>query len=224
MREISRNKADMVRALYSRRAAIYAWLVNLLGYQGGLKRVFSTSMASSLKPRAKVLDAGCGTGIVTFALLAAYARKQIRPARVDGFDLTPAMLRRFEVNLSRKAVTGVRLHQADLFKLEALPEDWTSYDLIVTSAMLEYLPKLRLPEGLQSLRSRLKPGGRLLLFISRKSAFNRWAMERWWRASCYDPGEIASALELAGFSKIVFHAFPPPFRFLNSWGLAIEAQ
>ena len=209
-------------ALYSTRAANYTRLIKLIGYERGLERIFSTSMAHSLKPGAKVLDAGCGAGAVTFALLGAFARQQISPARVDAFDLTPAMLARFQAKLHRDGVTGVRLHQADLFALSELPEDWRDYDLIVTSAMLEYVPKDRLAEGLRSLASRLSSGGQLLLFISRRSWFNRWAMERWWRANCYDRAEIRSALAAAGFRNIVFRHFPTPFRFLDSWGFAIE--
>lgn len=54
-------------ALYSRRARLYGSLIRYLGYQNGIERVFRTSIAHALLPGARVLDAGCGAGAVTFA-------------------------------------------------------------------------------------------------------------------------------------------------------------
>lgn len=211
-------------ALYSRRAAVYVRLVGLIGYQAGLERIFAMSMAQALRPHAKALDAGCGAGAVTFAMLGAFERARIPRGVIDAFDLTPAMLDLFRRKLRRAKVSDVRLCQADLFDLSGFPEDWVDYDLVVSSGMLEYLPRDRLSEGLAVLRSRLAADGHLLMFISRKNAFNRLAMERWWRANCYDRAEIGAALRAAGFTTVSFHEFPKPFCFLNSWGFAIQAS
>ena len=171
------------------------------------------------------MDAGCGAGAATFALLAAFKRLGRRPGGIDAFDLTPAMLDRFKEELSRRRVADVRVRQADVLDLESsLPADWVNYDLIITSAMLEYVPRERFTEALSSLRERLAPAGRLLFFISRKGTFNRWAMERWWKANCYDQADIELALRSAGFEIAYFHRFPAPYTFLNSWGHAVEAH
>lgn len=211
-------------ALYSKRAALYVRLIRLIGYQKGLERVLAVKMSEALKGGARVMDAGCGAGAATFALIAAFRRLGRRPARIDGFDLTPAMLDRFRKKLDRNGIAEVRLRQADVLDLEnSLPPDWLNYDLVITSAMLEYLPRERFPEALASLRGRLAPEGRLLFFISRKGRFNRWAIERWWHANCYDQSEIERALRSAGFGIINFHRFDAPYTFLNSWGYAVEA-
>ena len=212
-------------ALYSRRASLYGSLIRYLGYQNGIERVFRTSMAHALLPRARVLDAGCGAGVVTFALLKAYERLGIPAATVDGFDITPEMLERFREHLRRADVADVRLAQADVLDLQnSLPADWAAYDLIVSSAMLEYVPRDRLPDALSNLRRRLGPAGTLLLFISRRGLFNGWAMERWWQANCYDAPQLEAALKDAGFTSISFHQFPAPYGFLNSWGHCVEAR
>ena len=230
-RDQSWNQDDAAKAegnaaaLYSKRAGLYARLIRLIGYQKGLEQSLATEMSSSLKPNARVLDAGCGAGALTFALLSAFARLRIPRGEIDGFDLTPAMLQLFGHELSRHGVEGVRLHQADVLNLEgSLPPDWRNYDLVVSSAMLEYLPRSRLAEALGALRAHLVPDGRLLFFISREGAFNRWAIKRWWQANCYSRSEIEAALSAAGFSRIIFHRFRAPYAYLNSWGHAVEAR
>lgn len=212
-------------ALYSRRTALYANLIRFAGYQNGIERVFRTKMAHALLPGARVLDAGCGAGAVTFALLRAYAKRAVSAGSVDGFDITPKMLQRFGEQLANEHLSDVRLLRADVLDLDScLPADWAGYDLVISSGMLEYVPRDRLPDALANLRSRFGPEGRLLLFISRKGLFNRWAMERWWQANCYDAPELQFALGTAGFTSIAFHRFPAPYGFLNSWGFAVEAH
>lgn len=212
-------------ALYSRRTSLYARLIRYVGYGNGIESVFRTKMAHALLPRARVLDAGCGAGAVTFALLGAYDMLDVPPGSVDGFDITPKMLQRFRENLRSNPESRVRVVQADVLDLEStLPVDWAAYDLIVSSGMLEYVPRDRLSDALASLRRRLGPEGCLLLFISRKSLFNRLAMKRWWQANCYNAAELEFALRTAGFTSITFHRFPTPYAFLNSWGWSVEAR
>lgn len=38
-------------------------------------------------------------------------------------------------------IPGVRLREANVLDLGDLPDDWTQYDLIVSAAMLEYVPR-----------------------------------------------------------------------------------
>jgi len=212
-------------ALYSRRTALYESLIRYVGYRNGIEKVFRTKVAHALLPRARVLDAGCGAGAVTFALLEAYDRLAVPAGRVDGFDITPKMLQRFKENLRSNRETRVRVVQADVLDLgSSLPADWAAYDLIVSSGMLEYVPRDRLSEALASLRRRLGPEGCLLLFISRKGLFNQLAMKHWWQANCYDAAELEFALCTAGFTSIAFHRFPAPHAFLNSWGWSVEAR
>ena len=87
---------------------------------------------------------------------------------MHAFDLTPAMLEHFRASLARRGIEGVATARADVLALESLPRDWTGYDLVVTASMLEYVPRGRFAEALAGLRARLREGGRLVLFITRR--------------------------------------------------------
>ncbi len=104
-----------------------------------------------------MLDAGCGFGVITFALLEALRQRNFDYKNVDAFDLTPAMLQRFQETLEVRGVTRVQLFQADVLALEGLPPAWTNYDLILSASMLEYLPKRDLGRALLGLRARMSP-------------------------------------------------------------------
>ena len=86
-----------------------------------------------------MLDAGCGFGMATFSLLKVLREKNLDYRTIDAFDLTPAMLTRFREELETRGVSRVQLEHADVLKLESLPTSWTSYDLIISTSMLEYL-------------------------------------------------------------------------------------
>src|SRR5262249_33116317 len=113
-----------------------------------------------IRPGLRVLDAGCGFGMVTFALLNVLRQKNFDYRAIDAFDLTPAMLVRFKQTLKDRVIT-VQLRQADVLSLDALPTTWADYDLILSASMLEYLPKEELPRALDALRARLPPNGHM---------------------------------------------------------------
>ncbi|HEX5198958.1 MAG TPA: class I SAM-dependent methyltransferase [Actinoplanes sp.] len=103
----------------------------------------------------RVLDAGCGTGNLTRALTA----KQ--PAEIVAADLSAVMLRR-----SRRKNPGVRHVRADLDG--DLAEVSGVFDVIVCGHVLY---ALRDPaRALATLKSRLAPGGRLVLTTPRAGA------------------------------------------------------
>lgn len=168
------------RRLYSHRTGLYEAMIGLLRYPQGLAQYFAR--ASFLRPDLNVLDAGCGTGAATLALDAALAQRGWQPAHVDAFDLTRSMLSRFRQALQRASIAGVGLAVADVRRLDTLPAAWQDYDLIVSSAMLEYLPKAALPAALQGLRQRQRPEGTLVVFISRRSALMVLFITKWWHA------------------------------------------
>jgi ubiquinone/menaquinone biosynthesis C-methylase UbiE len=72
-----------------------------------------------------VLDAGCGSGKATLVLLEALQQNRFDYKKVDAFDLTPALLDRFQRVVDALSISGVRLCQADVLALEALPSSWT---------------------------------------------------------------------------------------------------
>ena len=82
--------ASNVSQMYSERSAAYIRFVRSVGYPAGLKSSFLHSPL--LRSDQRILDAGCGSGIVSFALRDALLQRQFRPGPIDAFDLTPAML------------------------------------------------------------------------------------------------------------------------------------
>jgi len=104
----------------------------------------------------RVLDVGCGTGVVALAA----ARTG---ARVSGLDLTPGLLARARENAS---IAGVAIdwHEGDA---EALPFEDASFDVVVSQFGHIFAPR---PEVAVSQMLRvLRPGGTL--------AFSTWPPE-----------------------------------------------
>jgi ubiquinone/menaquinone biosynthesis C-methylase UbiE len=171
-----------------------------------------------------VLDAGCGTGVVTLALREALLARGLSPASLHAFDLTPTMLERFRGTLGKRGIGGVELAQADVLALGRLPDSWRGFDLIVSASMLEYLPPARLVEALRTLRGLLKPGGDFVLFITKRNWLTRPLIGRWWRSNLYKRNELAQAFREAGFARAGFGRFPLAARHLALWGNIVEAR
>ncbi|HEY6747180.1 MAG TPA: methyltransferase domain-containing protein [Mycobacteriales bacterium] len=104
----------------------------------------------------RVLDAGCGSGPLSAALLA-------KGALVTGFDSSPAMVELARQRLGRTA----DLHVADLG--QPLPFADGAFDDVVVSLVLHYLQDWTAP--LAELRRVLKPGGRLLLSVNHPTIY-----------------------------------------------------
>jgi ubiquinone/menaquinone biosynthesis C-methylase UbiE len=208
--------------VYSNRSDSYVRFIRFVRYPQGLRAFFLHS--SILRSGPRVLDAGCGTGVVTLALRDALVRRGLAPGPMHAFDLTPAMLEHFRGALARRGIAGIELAQADVLELRNLPASWRDYDLVVTASMLEYVPRARLEAALSGLRSLLNDDGALVLFMTRRNWLTRPLIGRWWQSNLYASAEIASALRGAGFASIAFRRFPHPFGYLGLWGHAIEAR
>ena len=208
--------------LFSERSESYVRFIRLVRYPQALRAFFFASPL--LRSDLRILDAGCGTGVVTLALHEALVRRGFTSESLHAFDLTPAMLERFRRTLRERALEGVELAQADVLELGALPASWHDYDLIVSASMLEYLPKTQLASALRGLRLLLRPGGSFLLFITRRNWLTRPLIGRWWRSNLYSADELERAFREAGFESIIFRRFPAPFRHFGLWGHIVEAR
>ncbi len=207
--------------LFSEKHGSYVRFIRAVGYPQGLRAFFLQSPL--LRSGMRVLDAGCGTGVVTFALRDALVSRSLALGALHAFDLTPAMLERFRATLARRAIQDVEMVQADVLRLDLLPESWSRYDLIVSASMLEYVPRDRLAEALGGLRARLRDDGRFVLFITRRNWLTRPLIGRWWRSNLYGKGELRDAFRRAGFSRFEFIRFPASARHLALWGHVVEA-
>jgi 2-polyprenyl-3-methyl-5-hydroxy-6-metoxy-1,4-benzoquinol methylase len=214
------TSAEITR-LFTEKRRTYERFVHAVGYPQGIRAFFRGSPL--LRTGLRVLDAGCGTGIVMLALRDALVRRDLAPASLQAFDLTPAMLQRFQEKLHTRRIDDIETRQADVLDLGALPPTWSRYDLIVSASMLEYVPHDRLVDALGGLRARLAADGTFALFITRRDWLTYPLIGRWWRSQRYAAAEIADALRRAGFSRVTFRSFPPAFRYLALWGHVIEA-
>jgi cyclopropane fatty-acyl-phospholipid synthase-like methyltransferase len=207
--------------LFSSRSTTYDRFIRAALYPQGLRAFFRRSPL--LRSGMSILEPGCGSGALTLAIRGALAERRLTTRAFHGFDLTPAMLDRLRARLQHHGIADVTLAQADVLRLHDLPTDWAGYDLIASAAMLEYVPRERLPHVLRGLRGRLAPGGRFVLFITRRSWLMQPLIGRWWRSNLYSAGEVRDVLSQAGFRGITFHSFPPPFWHLDAWGHIAQA-
>jgi 2-polyprenyl-3-methyl-5-hydroxy-6-metoxy-1,4-benzoquinol methylase len=218
-RQLSRSE---VQLFFSTRTETYNSFISAFRYPQGIRALLQAS--DLLRPGLRVLDAGCGFGVVTFAFIEAMASRGLNYESIHAFDLTPAMLSRFQTSLDTRGINGVQLHQADVLALDQLPQSWIEYDLVLSASMLEYLPKSELPLALAELRKRLSPNGSLLIVITKKSPEAKILVEWWWRSERYARGELRQAFAAGGFRDVTFRRFPKKYFWLNGGSYAVEAR
>lgn len=208
--------------LFTERHETYDRFIRFVRYPQGLRACFLRSPL--LRPGLRILEAGCGSGALTLALRDALAARGFPPATFHAFDLTPTMLAQLEARLAGRGITGVELRQANVLKLDALPATWTGYDLLVSASMLEYVPRDRFVDALRALRGRLRAGGTMVLFVTRRNPLTRVLIGRWWASNLYTADELAAAFAAAGFATVAFRRFPPSAAHLTPWGHIVEAR
>jgi len=216
---LSRSK---VQKLYTTRIGQYGSFIAAFRSPQGVQALLRRSHL--LRAGLRVLDAGCGFGMVTFALLEVLRERNLDYAAIDAFDLTPAMIEQFHSEIEGRSVTRVQLQQADVLALETLPPSWTNYDLIISASMLEYLPRQDLPRALAGLRARLTAGGHILVVITRKTPETKVLIEWLWHAERYTENELLGAFNEAGFRTPVLRRFPWPYFWLNRANYIVEAS
>lgn len=201
------------QTLYTEKADEYVSFSSRFSHRQGLTALLLAENLVSDGQR--VLDAGCGAGLASLALLAALGRRGWRARKIDAFDLTPAMLERFARTLRTRAIPGVELRQADVRDPAGLPPAWTGYDLIMSVSMLEYVPRQELAVVLGRLRERLAPAGRMILVITRRNLITRIVVEKPWHAHSYTRAEFGAALSAAGCHHVRFARYPARFFWLS---------
>ena len=183
-----------VQRLYTEKLNEYRRFISLFRSRDAIRALLESS--GLLRPKLRVLDAGAGFGTATFALLDALHHRGKEAEAIEAFDLTPAMLARFQAELDSRGVSQVRLKQANVLELDA------------STSMLEYVARPDLSQALSALGARLARHGTLLVVITRKNWITRVLIERWWQAARYSREELREAFAIAGFRNLVFRRFP----------------
>src|SRR5262249_55446499 len=96
MKGRSLSRSD-VQELYTKSIDRYASFIAAFQSPLAMQALLRTSRL--LRDGLRVLDAGCGFGMVTFALMNALREKNLDYKAIDAFDLTLAMLTRFRNKL-----------------------------------------------------------------------------------------------------------------------------
>lgn len=190
---------DSPVSIYDRFTNLYDLMFRFNRYGASIDRYLRENPLP-LPAGARVLDAGCGTGLLTLALL----RVLERPAQITAVDLSRRSL------LTARRAAGKSRHdprqrvsfvQANALSLP-FPEN--SFDFVVTSGVLEYLP---LGEGLGELSRVLAPGGYLLFLPIRPAPLSR-LLEIMFRFKAHPPRSVEENTRRF-FRVIEHHRFAP---------------
>jgi malonyl-CoA O-methyltransferase len=136
---------DLVRRVYGEIALAYEVLFpSLHRYEDRVERF----LAEAVRPGSRLLDVGCGTGLLT--------RTLEESVEVVGVDVSPEML---ELAHKGRPSGTWRVHSYH----QPIPEELGRFDVALAVGCLEFCEDL--PQVLSHLGAALKPGGRMLFTV-----------------------------------------------------------
>nr|WP_053000341.1 class I SAM-dependent methyltransferase [Sphingomonas sp. Y57] len=136
-----------------------------------------------------VLDAGCGTGAASEAML-----RRAR-CRIVAVDQSETMIRRTRSRLARTGYgSAVEVHQA---RLEDLPCQPGGIDAVLALNILYFCDG----DGrmVSMLRRILRPGGRLVAYVTDRHSMEKWAFTAAGLHRLYDARQLRDVLVDGGF-------------------------
>ena len=191
---------------------LYDLTFKLNGYGRSLDQYFAAHRPP-VSRGARILDAGCGTGLLTLAL-----QRTLRfPVSITSLDLSAS-----SVIATRKAVAQSEGRRRDVNYMQgnvlALPFADSSFDFVVTSGALEYMP---LEDGLSELARVITPRGHLLHLPVRPSLTSTM-LEIGFRFKHHPPQDVLQ--KTAQHFKVVDHYQFPRFQPIGWSKTALLAQ
>jgi ubiquinone/menaquinone biosynthesis C-methylase UbiE len=197
---------------YDRIERLYDLTFKLNGYGRSLDQYFEVHPLPVFED-AKVLDAGCGTGTLTMALL----RNLKVPVKITAVDLSASV-----ISTAKKYVAKCNPNQQEVRFAQgnvlALPFAEETFDLVVTSGVMEYVP---LDEGFTELARVMSRGGYLLNLPIRPSVASKF-LELLFRFKTHPPEEVSEATDR--HFKLVSHYRFPPLQVISWSKTAVLAQ
>ncbi|MCL4873666.1 methyltransferase domain-containing protein [bacterium] len=170
MRGLSREPGARTRGMPLNWAApFYEWYCPKIGLGRSFRE--RTLEFAGIRPGEKILDVGCGTGVLTRMA----KERGGRDGTAIGIDPAPAM-----IGAARKAASfeGSRA-EFRVAAVEALPFPDDCFDLVLSSLMLHHLPPDLKVQGLSEVKRVLRPGGRLLLVDIDRPEYPLWWALAW---------------------------------------------
>ena len=187
IKQATRSDPGYVRHLFDQFSSDYdSRMISELGYAAPQILLELAHMVMPRRDRLSVLDLGCGTG------LAGKAFKTLA-SRLDGLDLSPAMIRK-----ARERQIYDNLAILDLEK--GLLEQGPDYDLILAADTLVYLGDLS--AVFKGVRARLRRNSYFLFTVEKaeKEGFELGPKRRWRHSEAY-------LRDLAEQTGLVVHGF-----------------
>jgi SAM-dependent methyltransferase len=194
----------------------YSGFFTAVGYRSSLKYFLRFNHSRlGLREGMNVLDAGIGTGFLTINLL----KDSLIPLSITGLDFSVGMFVGLKRRLKRLGLDEyVKLQVGDM---RQMPFPDGSFDLVVSSAAIEYLPEVA--DGISEFGRVLRPGGRLLLITTRNSFMGK-VIAATWRNVTLDPSYIKECMGRSGITSVETLQFPWYFPHVNWWGMAILGE
>lgn len=154
MPRIRQVASTKTQGLYDRLADVQKVAMKLNGYRLSVAK-YLRSLDLPLSPESIVLDAGCGTGIVSMAFM----DSGLPSHHTIALDLSFRSLKvaRTEIGKQDRNSRNLFPIQGDVLQL---PFDDATFDLVLMCGVLEYTP---LDEGLRETARVLRPGAPLVL-------------------------------------------------------------
>jgi ubiquinone/menaquinone biosynthesis C-methylase UbiE len=156
--KLSKTKTQ---TFYDRVADIHNLAFKINGYRDSVSK-YLRSLNLDITEDSIVLDAGCGTGLVTLAM----NKAGFLPRKTIALDISFKSLGVAKEQFEDDKQTDERKIDAVQGNLLCLPFPDESFDYVLTCGALEYVP---LGDGLRELSRVLKPNGTLVLIPIRPS-------------------------------------------------------
>jgi ubiquinone/menaquinone biosynthesis C-methylase UbiE len=142
------------QSFYDRIAEVHNLTLKLSGYRASVAK-FLRSLDLTVGRETSVLDAGCGTGLVTLGFYDA----GFKPGRTVALDLSLGSLKLAMEQFGKEKKTRRKNIIAVQGNVLQLPFEDESFDLVFSCGVLEYVP---LDDGLREMSRVLKTHGRLV--------------------------------------------------------------
>ena len=194
----------------------YSRFFTLIGYRLSLKHFMRLNHNRlGIRAGTKILDAGIGTGFLTVNLL----KESPASPTIVGLDFSSGMLIGLNRWLTELGLEDrVKLHLADMRRMP-FPDE--TFDLVITSAAMEYLPDVS--EGISECGRVLRPGGKLLFIASRDSFMGR-VIAATWRNKILHQSYVEECMKQVGLTRIESLRFPWYFPQFNWWGMRLLGE
>ena len=200
-------------SFYDRYVHLYDLVFKINRYRHSIERYLRDNPVP-VSAGGRILDAGCGTGLLTLALM----RVLERPARITALDLSLSSVEKTRRAVRENDAGGkheVTFVQANVL---ALPFPDATFELVATSGALEYVS---LREGFGELARVLTPGGYLLHLPVKPSLASR-LLELLFRFKTHPPREVAE--NTSRYFQIIEHYRFPPLDPIGWTKTAVLAQ